>query len=139
MLYRNWNTSQHSYFSTLDIQTGECLHWILSLTTQWLPYFHRLIGIRLVAAQKFLGRNTNSAGLIQVLGTWSTLNCLNMINECYQVWTTLNSDFIKHKESVPVCMCACSCVHAHANGVESPRNSHLTKCHFTSTFFGFPE
>lgn len=32
MIYRNWNTSHHSYFSILAIQTGECLHCLLSLT-----------------------------------------------------------------------------------------------------------
>lgn len=108
MLYRNWNTSHRSYFSTLAIQTGECLHCVLSLTkfgldAQWLPDSHRLIGIVLVAAQKFLGRNPNSADLKQVLGTWLTSNYLDVINECYQVWIALDSDFTKHKESRKVC------------------------------------
>lgn len=30
-----------------------------------------------------------------------------MIHECYQVWTALDSDFNKHKESVRVPVCVC--------------------------------
>lgn len=128
MLYRNCNTSQYSYSSILVIQIGEFLHWILSLFKFMKPRFPWIDCIGLVIAQKSLGRNLSSADLKQVLGTQSTENYFSMINECYQVWTALNSDFSKHKESVYVCVH--TPVHTRAHGLESHRDSHLTTCHF---------